>query len=558
MKMLVDEVLEHMNKIKITFLFFVVLIALSFIANNCFANNLAISDFGVYATNESANTITFTCDVSWENSWKSTESNDAVWVFVKYSTDGGASWSHASMSASGTDPYGFNSPTGFEMIVPDDENGFFLQRTDLSSGNITAEGTRFVWDYSQDGLSDEVAMAANTVTKIYGIEMVYVPEGPFYAGDGNSSSSYKFQQGSADNDPWYITSEDAINTTGGASDGFYYQNSGAASGESATGSEFLIRTSFPKGFQGFYLMKYELTEGQWVAFFNTLSPGEKSNRDITASTVGGKNSDSIVNRNTVSWDSTNVLSDATTTRPDRAVTYISWPDLLAYADWAALRPVTELEYEKAARGKDITPTVNEYAWGNTTLNGAGAGEIYPAAGDEDGTEQISDGGANINNNSLSWSSGDGRVGGDAEAQVGPVRAGIFAENSTTRTTSGAGYYGNMELSGNLSEMVVSVGKDEGRQYLGTHGDGQLSSVTSYEGNATNPDWPGINSTDSAYGVTNTAGYGYRGGDFNSSSVVYQASDRSNASKDPDTEGKYQRYDASFGIFNGGRLGRTTP
>ena len=35
------------------------------------------------------------------------------------------------------------------------------------------------------------------------------------------------------------------------------------------------------------------------------------------------------------------------------MTYISWPDLLAYADWAALRPITELEYEKAARGVDV-------------------------------------------------------------------------------------------------------------------------------------------------------------------------------------------------------------
>lgn len=521
------------------------------------ANNLQVSNFNVYSVNTSANTITYTCDVNWENSWRTPTNFDAVWMFLKYSTDGGMTWSHASMAENGTNPVSFRAPTNFEIIVPVDEKGFFLQRTDLRSGDVEAEGLRFVWDYGQDGLSDEAATASNTINKIFGVEMVYVPAGSFYAGDGNSSSDYRLKQGSVDNDPWYIQNENAITTTNGASDGYYYQSAGS-SGENASGDVFTISNSFPKGYRAFYQMKYELTEGQWVGFFNTLSTAAKTNRDITAATVGGKNSDAVVDRNTVAWDAATPNSPATTDRPDRPVSYVSWPDAMAYADWAGLRPMTEFEFEKSARGIDVVPVADEYAWGKTSYNQAEATEIYPDA-DEDGTEQISDGGANLNRNSLGWSSGDGRVTGSAAGQKGPLRAGIFAENATNRTTSGAGYYGSMELSGNLAEMIVSVGNSSGRAFLGSHGDGNLTALSGYEGNATNTDWPGINTVDSDRGVTGTSGSGYRGGDFQSPSLRhFQISTRTNAAKDPDASGYLQRYDATFGVVGAGRLVRTAP
>ena len=521
------------------------------------ANDLDISKFEVYQINATSHTMTFTCDVSWENSWRTTTNYDAVWVFVKYSTDAGVTWKHASMSAVGTNPVGFSVPYHFETVVPSDAKGFFLERTDINAGNVSIPGVRFVWDYGQDGLSDNEALAANTISKVFGIEMAYVPDGSFYAGDGNSSSDFRFKQGSADTDPWYVQREDSITTSNAANDSYYYQSSGAA-GESSTGSVFTLSNSFPKGYKAFYTMKYGLTEGQWVSFFNTLSTAAKVNRDITSSAVGGKNSDGVVNRNTIFWDSSNPLSKAATSRPYRPMSYISWPDVLAYADWAALRPITELEFEKAARGKDVVPLADELAWGKTTYNDAQAGEILPDA-DEDGTEQISDASANLNRNSLGWTSGDGRAGGSAAGQAGPLRAGIFATDSTSRATSGAGYYGSMELSGNLSEMVVTVGNSQGRQFLGSNGDGMLTTASGYEGNATNIDWPGINSTDSSRGVTNTAGSGYRGGDFNSSNIRYfQVSARALAATDPDSAGYFQRYDSSFGVFGGGRLGRTAP
>ncbi len=521
------------------------------------ANNLKLSNLNVASTDIASNTMSFTFDMSQDNSWRNTTNNDAAWIFMKYSTDGGVTWHHASMASNGTNPIGFSTPADFEVIVPIDQRGFFLQRTNFGAGSIAAEGVKFVWNYGQDGVSDAVAKASNTVTKVFGLEMVYIAEGAFYAGDGNSASEYRLKQGSADNDPWYVISENPITTTNSPADGFYYTSTGA-SGENSSGDAFLVPASFPKGFKSFYLMKYELTEGEWVGFFNTLTPSQKTSRDITAAAIGGKNSDGVVNRNTISWDATHPTYNATTSRPSRPLTYAGWPDIAAYADWAGLRPMTELEYEKAARGKDISVTADEFAWGDATSRVPAGGQITPANADEDGTESLMDSATNLNRNNLGWTSGDGRAGGSADNQKGPLRAGIFADGTDNRVTSGAGYYGNLELSGNLSEPVVTLGRTQGRQFLGTNGDGELSTVSGYEGNATNPDWPGIN-TNVVYGVNGTVGIGYKGGDYASSSVRhFQISSRTYAVKDPDSQGFYQRYDANYGVVTGGRLARTAP
>ena len=47
-------------------------------------------------------------------------------------------------------------------------------------------------------------------------------------------------------------------------------------------------------------------------------------------------------------------------------------------------------------------------------------------------------------------------------------------------------------------------------YKGSHGDGYLTTLSAYEGNATNIDWPGINSINSR-GVTNILKMVLRGG-----------------------------------------------
>lgn len=521
-----------------------------------FANNLNVSNLNVLNVDTASGTMTFTCDVTQDNSWRNNNNHDAVWLFMKYSTDAGQTWNHASMFGYGTNPAGFSAGNNFSLIVPNDGKGFFLQRSDFGNGHINVQGLKFVWNYAQDNVPASVASAANTIHKIFGMEMVYIPQGAFYAGDGNSSSDFHFKAGSSDNNPWYIQSENAITTTNAPSNGYFYQSTGAT-GENSNGDIFLVPASYPKGYAPFYMMKFELTEGQWIGFFNTLTTAAKVNRDITSGNLGGKNSDGVVKRNTISWDASNPTSKAISLRPSRPVSFVSWPDVAAYAAWSGLRPITELEFEKATRGKDIAPTLDEFAWGNATYTSVATTDITPDS-DENGTEALASS-ANLNRNSLGFSSGDGRSVGIAQGQSGPLRAGIFAANSTNRINSGSGFYGNMEISGNLAEPVVTIGRSQGRQFLASHGNGQLTTLSGYEGNATNIDWPGIDNINASRGISGTIGIGYRGGDFASSNIrTYQLSSRTFAAKDPDSLGFYQRYDAGFGVNQGGRLGRSAP
>ena len=538
------------NRIMLTILIFLLLIHYSY------ANNLQLKNLNVVSTNIAAQTMTLTFDLNQENSWRTTSNYDAVWVFMKYSTDGGITWNHASMAGSGINPAGYLIPSNFQIDVPSDQKGFFLHRSDFGSGNIAPTNIQFVWNYAQDGLSTATAQAANTIHKLFGIEMVYIPSGAFYAGDGNSSADFHLKAGSADNSPWYIQSENGFNTSNAASGSYYYVGTGA-NGENNSGDVFLLQASFPKGYHDFYLMKYELTEGQWVSFFNTLSNAAKLNHDITSANLGGKNSQGVVKRNTISWNASNPASKATTLRPARPVSYVSWPDVAAFAAWSALRPITELEYEKAARGKDIGPVADEFVWGSASSTSVTSSDINPPNNDEDGTETIVNNAANLSRNSLGFTTGDGRSGGTAENQAGPLRVGVFAANSNNRINSGAGYYGNMELSGNLAEPLVTIGRTQGRQFLGTHGNGQLTTLAGYEGFAPNTDWPGIDSVNANRGVRYTVGIGYRGGDFATSNVrAFETSARTYAAKDPDSQSCFQRYDAGCGVFYGGRVGRT--
>src|SRR5471030_2898079 len=112
------------------------------------ASNLQLSNLDEVSANTAAGTITFSFNVTQDNSWRNQTNYDAVWVFMKYSTDGGATWKHASMAGSGINPAGFSVPTEFqsqfELMVPSDQKGFFLQRSGQAAGNINLTNVQFV------------------------------------------------------------------------------------------------------------------------------------------------------------------------------------------------------------------------------------------------------------------------------------------------------------------------------------------------------------------------------------------------------------------------------
>jgi hypothetical protein len=63
-----------------------------------------------------------------------------------------------------------------------------------------------------------VAVGDLTEVRVFGVEMVYVPQGAFYAGDDGTSTAL-LKQGYGDDDPWYISSEAALSVTNSVGNG---------------------------------------------------------------------------------------------------------------------------------------------------------------------------------------------------------------------------------------------------------------------------------------------------------------------------------------------------
>jgi formylglycine-generating enzyme required for sulfatase activity len=253
-----------------------------------------------------------------------------------------------------------------------------------------------------------------------------------------------------------------------------------------------------------------------VEFINALPAAARSQHDLTDN--NHKGSDAVLSRNAISCSGSPL--SCSTDRPWRALSYLSWMDLVSFLDWNALRPITELEFEKASRGP-VLPISGEFAWGSTDVT-ATAGLSGTS---EDGTETVATSGANAHYNDTTLSGGD--TAGGAEYQKGPLRAGILSTDTTVRTTAGAGYYGALDLSGNLKEHVVTIGNAAGRNFTGEHGDGTLSSDSGYEGNANTSAWPGLDAVVTR-GVTGADGSGFRGGSWKDAADLLKISDRSEA------------------------------
>jgi cysteine-rich repeat protein len=440
--------------------------------------------------NTGAGTMALKFDISWNYSWRRSTAPanwDAMWVFAKFRKNLGE-WQHMTFTDTGhtaalgsTVDIGLKDPTSAYNVSTNRGVGAFIYKSAAGFGSNIFEDVKLVWPYTQDG----VQQGDRIDLQLHAIHMVYVPSETFSVGDTNTSTNSFKQQSS--NNPVEISSENEITVY-----------------EGATG--YTVPAAYPKGYQGFYIMRHELNQEQWRNFFNTLptTGSARTNRDITDST--GKNSDAVVDRNNISWDSGSPASAAALVDRDSPnsatycsvpVNYLGWDDLTAYLDWAGLRPMSELEFEKAARGP-TAPVNGEYAWGSAS--GTNASGITNSGR---GSEAPTNAGANVN-----WSGGSG----------GPVRIGTFASLNyglTSRETAGGGYYGALELSGNVWERVVTVGNSDGRAFTGAHGDGTLDS----NGRADVTNWPA---------PTTAAGSGLRGGSWNAASTAARVSDRSSA------------------------------
>ncbi len=401
---------------------------------------------------------------------------------------------------------GHRQPTDGVVEGAGDERGAFVYRQAKScedgaglSRDAGCFGPIELQDVGLHWLPDPgVSYQAATIIDLWvmAIEMVHVPEGRFWIGDKLCTDT------GADSRCFYDvdTSKKHFEVDGEA--GFGICNSSA--GGLCWGGRSASRTvpdAFPKGYQAFYMMKYELNQGQFADFLNT----QKLEHRTLRFPYGGQDA----YRYQTMWDR-GASQLRLALRPERANNWVSWSDVAAFLDWAALRPMTELEFEKAARGLE-KPVAGEYAWG--TAN------IYPAfliLGAEDGNVVVS---GNSHMTSMSeqenflvgGDEGFGPLTGNAFVPLRDVHAGSFEPpNRVTlsgrgqplevneREDEGRSFYGAFQLTGNLWEYAIHLNTQNGRAFTGCHGDGQLDSSS---GLANVEGWPGED------GV----GAGFRGG-----------------------------------------------
>jgi formylglycine-generating enzyme required for sulfatase activity len=488
------------------------------------ANNLSITNISAPSTT----TVQF--DIAWDNSWNAAAPSnnwDGVWVFVKTQVCGSGSspWSHANVSTVSSD----HTITGgiLQVDAVADGKGVFIRRTALGSGNISA--------------STVVLKLASTFTvagtnyEVIGIEMVNIPQGSFSVGDGSTNNATQSASsfGSNSSTPYTVASENAI-----AQDGLRNDKAG----DGLITAHAIIPAAFPKGYNAFYCMKYEICQQQYTTFLNLNEYSAQVSRTavVPSSAVGtaALATASGDNRNWIEVKTPGVafstpavygndannnnIYDEANDGGSVACNYLTWEDLKAYLDWAALRPLTELEFEKACRGSG-SALATEYPWGTTTINPAVSSSLTNAA-------QVTE---------VSTSTLDGLCteNGGASTTLGPLRTGFAATAITTRTGAGASFYGIMDLGGNVWEQVFQCGYYNGAvrtsipTFTGVLGDGALD----VNGNANAANWGGVSLSI------------VRGGNWEYAAARVQTSDRTYVNSTAENTARVRR--------TGGRGGR---
>ena len=525
-----------------------------------FASNIQVSN--IYQNNIDANNHRISFDIQWDDSWRkdSEEPNnyDGVWIFIKYrdclekASGTPGDYNHCWIGTSNTDhtinaatvdgaPVSMVVEVGLTNISGTDRGmGIFLyQPAGDRVGSVVIDSLSILWS------SGDHSPAENTLTNSYdiqvvSIEMVNIPTEGFYLGDGRSATYFR---NPTNNDrPVYVNSNsmDFLAETGGLED--LTPNSGGSAN---------ISNSFPNGYDSFWAMKYEISQEQYMQFLNTLSRSNQNYRIATNITPATSN---VSNVYVMSNNASRQYRNAIVCEPiipvggepidfkmdyngnrvyneaddgaSIACNYLSAHDIMAYLDWAALRPLTEFEFEKIGRGPYIGSYGYTYqkAWGTATIT-----EVTGISNPGTATETSSNTGEGI------------CVYNDNASVGGPMRCGFASNASTTdRYSCGASFYGIFELSGNVREPYMGFwdNANSDDNFGGESGDGLLNAT----GDANQATWP--QGADGS-GTTQTYMY-YRGGDWrmtspNNVTVSYRDGWDPTTGRDNRTGGRGGRY-----------------
>ncbi len=241
--------------------------------------------------------------------------------------------------------------------------------------------------------------------------------------------------------PYLISGEGAI-TIGTSTDNLFYNNSSGNSGDQGGP----VPAQFPKGFQAFYAMKYEISQQGYTDFLNTLTRLQQISRvNSSINTSYVANRWVMSNTSSQEWRSyikchtnippypgpveflvdqnDNYIQNEESDGQYVACGFLNYGDVSAYLDWSGLRLMTEFEFEKCGRGIGL-PVPNEFAWGSNVYYAHTGVNNFGMA-----TETPIDPISNVAFNS----------------NGGPLRVGIFARSNSNRSNAGSGYHGRMEL-----------------------------------------------------------------------------------------------------------------
>jgi hypothetical protein len=281
-------------------------------------------------------------DLAWKNSWRAKwtepaeknvtgkplplESWDAAWVFVKLQTKGSgtgsvaqASWRHAMLDAQSAS---HQVPAGavLDLGLTDDGSrgvGVFLYRAAAGQGPVDFKGIKLRLappSGATPALNTE-HRTLNTEVSVQAIGMVYVPAGAFRS-----------------KTPWKTTFATIRNPDATASDGCRVPTNAPAN------------ASWPNGVNAFYCMKHGINQGLYAAYLNFGGVVPKYRPEFGKSSYLAYG----FGRQTIKFDELRKLFVAE--QPDLPRSYVIWADILAVTAWTGLRPMTDLEYEKACRG----------------------------------------------------------------------------------------------------------------------------------------------------------------------------------------------------------------
>lgn len=148
--------------------------------------------------------------------------------------------------------------------------GVFLFRRTPGNGNLNIPRVSLEWDFKQGDLNLYYDVTVEDIRQgkievsVQAVEMVYVPNGPYYLGDRISPYSFVSEEC---NSAFYVNTDDEVKV-----------HIMGATADRGVLNRWVVPDLYPMGYTGFYTMKYEVSQEQYVNFLNRITYTDQKKR----------------------------------------------------------------------------------------------------------------------------------------------------------------------------------------------------------------------------------------------------------------------------------------